>query len=70
MLKAHFSFVKPLIVHSSKPGGASMTVAFSLSMNESLMMFTVNPRLFFKYAIVSLRRRRALWLHANEMIGK
>ncbi|KAG2031696.1 hypothetical protein BDR03DRAFT_986224 [Suillus americanus] len=65
-----FFFVRPLIVYSSKLGGASMAVPFAFLTNDSLMMFTVNPWLFFKFVIVSLRRPRAPWLHANEMIDK
>jgi hypothetical protein len=39
----HFSFVRPLIDHSSKSAGASMAVACAFSMKGSLTMFTVNP---------------------------
>jgi hypothetical protein len=44
-----------------------MAVASKFSMHGSpAMMFTMNPSLFFKFAIVSLMRPGAL---ANEVIG-
>jgi hypothetical protein len=46
-----------------------MALAFTFSTNASLTMFTVNPRLFFKFAAVSLRPLEALLLHPNEMTG-
>jgi hypothetical protein len=46
-----------------------MEVAFAFSINGSLMIFTLNSLLFFKFAAVSLRPPEALLLHPNEMTG-
>lgn len=62
-----FSLVNPLAGHSPTPSGESIDVILALSIQGSLMMFTVKPLVALMLLVVSLSR--GLLLQDMDIVG-